>query len=283
MDTDVLSLKEAQERKIAGTQEELFSFINGKITDLMAGIKIIPLDENISYTAEGKVSRSPRVQVVLEEKMEKIPIQGFPLKAKFVSGNGKLLEEFNSAAYGIAEINIEQVEPSFREAVVEVSVNSEKLGIRKEDIVTLPAVGIKLTKLQTAAVYVNFTNVGSTAYIPEFVAKLKDLLSNAGYSVVDTSSKDISRVRSELNVDFLLSVELRTTATGPDAFGAYTAYISGEARMFSTDDAREIFVVSCPQAKGEHLSKSAAGLDAFSRISTKFLTQIEQKIKTLRR
>jgi hypothetical protein len=281
-DNQAYSLKQAEEQKVGGKKEELFSFINSKITDLLGAISLVYLeDREITYTSDGKISANPRIQVVLKEGNNNVPVTNFPLKAKFVTGKGVVEEEFSSDVYGIAEINIKEIDPSFRETIIEVAVNAEKLGIKKEDLVTLPNIYIKLLKLQTAALYVRFINIGEVTKVDSFTNKVKSLLINAGYSVVDSSTKDLEKVKYDLNADYLLAIELKTVVTGPDPFGVFSASIEGQAKMSSVDG-RDLFIILCPNAEGEHISKSGAGFDALARVSSSFLKQIEQKIVSVR-
>lgn len=278
---EVFSLRTAEKRNIQGKKEELFSFINKKITEILSNVKLSCLDENITYNSEGRLNKNLRIQVAYQEKENKVPMRLLPLKSKFVSGGGTVLENFTTDEYGIAEVPITNVNPLYPETVIEIKLDEEKIGIKKEDVATLPTVFVKLTKIKTVAIYVSFVNIDKETEIADFENQLKSLLINVGCSVINSPTKDINYVRTKLYADYFLIVELKTTATGPDAFGVYTAYISGNAKIVATSDNRDLFVVSCPTGKGEHLSKTAAGRDAFSRAYKTFLKTIEEKIQNV--
>lgn len=275
--------------KMEGQPVEVISFISSKITELIGGIRLIPLDENIVYTAGGIINRNPRIQVVFEEEStdERTPLANLPLRARFATGSGEQQEELTSRWNGLVVLDISYVDPSFRNTIIEVAIDGKKLGIREEDLVTLPVLSVRVPKMQTAVISVIFINGDGTIAIPEFVSNLRNLLASNGYSVIDYSvsgtvtPQDMRRARDELNADYLLSVNLMARTIGPDAFGAYTADIRGEAKMFSLHQETESFTVSCPHARGEHLSKTAACLDAFFRISSSFLREIEQNIRSM--
>ena len=279
------------ESELNGTPVELNSFIGTKIAELMGGIEIIELDKNVVYTAEGKIKPQPRIQMIFKDDVsgEKTPLENFPLKARFISGKGKLIEEFNTGSLGMTELNISEIDPSNRSTSIKVEIDLEQLKVKKTDILRVPSVSITMKKMQTIALATAFYNAGIKTNITSFSNDLRDFTIRNGYGVVDYTnmSKDITshdrrEARESLNADYLLAVVLITKIEGPDAFGFFTSHINGSAKLYSLDDDNELFAINSPAGTGEHLDKSGAGFEAFSKVSNAFIDRIKERIKTVR-
>jgi hypothetical protein len=272
-DDRVYPLKEGVE----GEKKELYSFISTTITEFIGNIRIelIEPDKKFTYATDGRINRTPKVYVSYFDETGRTPISRFPLKAAFIRGNGRLVENPRTGEDGIADINIEWIDPSNSETTIKVSIDYERLGIKEGDVITSPGILIPLTKLQTVAVFVNIN-------APDFLDRLREILRDAGYDVVISNTSDVVRVREELHADNLLTVEIKSSATGPDAFGLYTGCVSGNARMFLTSG-RELFTISCPTVREEHISRDGAVSAALSRFQTLCIREIENRIKAPQR
>jgi hypothetical protein len=272
-DDRVYPLKEGVE----GEKTELYSFISTTITEFIGNIRIelIEPDKKFTYATDGRINKTPKVYVSYFDETGRTPISRFPLKAAFIRGNGRLVENPRTGEDGIADINIEWIDPSNSETTIKVSIDYERLGIKEGDVITSPGILIPLTKLQTVAVFVNIN-------APDFIDRLKEILRDAGYDVVISDSSDVVKVREELHADNLLTVEIKRSATGPDAFGLYTGYVSGNARMFLTSG-KELFTISCPTVREEHISRDGAVSAALSRFQTSCIKEIENRIKAPQR
>jgi len=278
------------ETKIEDTNVELNSYINGKIIALINGITITPLDERITYSAEGKVSRKPRVSVVyIDERKKKSPVPSIHLLAKFTKGEGQITSRFNADINGIGQLPIEYLNPEIEESIIEIKLDMEKIGAGAEKISIVPSCSIKFSKTKTVAISVVFLKKGHKTTPSDLLNEIKTVFLDKAFGVTEynikrktVSEEDKQNARNSLYADYLLSIETKASGGGPDMYGMYWSYSSGSVMMYSLSDGSEIFTFSIPSTKGEHVTSSGAAWDAFGKIKPVLLRKLKQNIDKMR-
>ncbi len=277
------------ETEINGEKLELNSFTQSKIATLINNLEIKPLDKKVSYDAEGKPSVNPQVYVAYREEREsETRVANIPLVVKIVyptGGEEIITYGIKTSTDGLADIVIEHIDASKDHAVLEIKLDAKKIGIPPEQKSIMPICHIYLHKIQTIAVSVVFLNNQQRIIPSGFVDEIKQILLDKGYDTIDHAiqgqkvTNQDKKAAQVLNADYLLSVEINASGGGPDMYGMCWSRASSRIAFYSIPQGKELFALPGPSAKGEHVTISGAGWDAFSKVGPGLIKILKSKLK----
>ncbi len=277
------------ETEINGEKLELNSFTQSKIATLINNLEIKPLDKKVNYDAEGKPSVNPRVYVAYrEEGGAEARVANIPLVAKIVypTGEEKIVTYgIKTSTDGLAEIVIEHIDASKNHALLEVKLGEKEIGIQPEQKFITPICHIYLHKIQTIAISVVFFNNHHRILPVGFVDEVKQTLLDKGYGTIDYAiqgervTNQDKRGAQDLHADYLLSMKITALGGGPDMYGMCWSKASSRIVLYSIPQGKELFALSGPSAKGEHVTVSGAGWEAFSKVKPGLIKLLKSKLK----
>ncbi len=262
--------------------EELTLAIDERIRQFIGGLQLSLLNDSFLYDSEGNPETLPRVYVRYTGATgTQSPVAGLPLKIVFVKGEGAVASGI-TGEYGEVEITVNRLNPKYRETVIRVGVNCEKIsGLNEIATGREQSVEIKMMRKKTIALAASFAN-GKKLSIPgSLKAKVTTMLLDNKYSVIHlpfTSEAAIKKSRN-INADYILMIRAKTSGGG--AVGQYanmfTAYCGASLKVYKMPLKSLAFSETIKKHQGFGVSLESAGWDGFGKIKSR----IEQKAKNM--
>ncbi len=269
-----------------GNKIELSHLVKNKITDFFSKIELSLLNNDFQYSPKGKLSKNPEIYAqYIDKNNEKHIVKGLPLTIEVIKG--KLQSRpFVTGLYGEAELNIINLDPSFRETLLKVAVDREKItGEKPDEVLNNSSIKIKLVRKKTIAVAAVFFNNGKK-YLPKNIKDhIQSFALERGFGVVDISYEEsLKNDFPNLNADFLLVVKINSSK-GKSA-GNY-------ANMFISNCSASISLYSLPSKnlaarentglkKGFGVSSDSAGWDGFGKNRAEIISKSDSVIGAIK-
>jgi hypothetical protein len=269
-----------------GNPEDLGAYFDTKLTQILNSIKLDSPDENIVYNTDGKVNKKPMVILSYEDASGKTPLENIPLKASFVKGGGSIpTASIRTGRRGEVYIPVDKVDPSEREAEVQVELDADAFKLK--DVTNLPTISVVVRKSKAVAWAVSFFREGKNEKNASFAESVKIILNAYGYELKnfeigseDLTDEKIAQAR-ELNVDYLIYV-CATASTGADEYGMYKSSVSSKAYIYSFYDDKLVEMVEGPSKSGYSAGASGAAAAALSKVKPGLMEMLKEKIKVLK-
>lgn len=262
---------------------EVHSYINGKINKFLGNVRLSRLSSShpnegntkVFYDIRGKVNIQPSVYVQYENaNAEKFPISQLPLSVEIVEGEGTITKNITTGNYGQAELRINYIEPKNKFSTIKVKIDIDKInGLNKFALPLLSSLTIDMVKEKSMALSVQFYNYEQIEKSPNLESKIKNLLMENGYSVVNIlinglniNEKDVKNAK-KTNADYFLAINLSSGNTskvgGYD--NMYTANCSGIVSLYNLETGQIVATENIPPESGFGVSAQGAGWDAFGK------------------
>lgn len=209
-----------------GTAEEIKAYIENIIVNTMNSIELRTEDNNYNYNSDGVLSSMPQVTAAYyDENGQCRELSNLPLKIEFIKGSGRILGRVKTNSYGMAQIQLRDIDASYLESMISIKVDSSQLEDIDEYNINLPEVTIILKKIKTVALVVHYIIDGKKYTLESLVTQIKRALMEHGFASVDfqiekpmLSTIDIKKAAS-LNFEYLVEVFIETTK--PQTVGGY--------------------------------------------------------------
>ncbi len=266
--------------------EDLGSYFDTHLTQILSSIKMRNADENIVYNTEGKVSRKPRVLFTYEDASGTTPLTDMPAKASFAKGTGIISPvPLRTGKSGEIYVPVDRVDPGQREATVQVELDAAAL--RLKDNPAIPVVFIPVKKSKAVAWAVSFFRDGEREQPASLADSVKMALSSTGYELkpFNISEEEISdAVVAEargLNVDYVVYACV-TSSGQKDEYGMYKSDAASKVYIYSFYDDRLVEAIEGPSKAGYSTSAEGAANAALAKLKPGLIEALKEKIKTLK-
>lgn len=289
----------AYDKKGGGDKSKIIdipAFVESRLEELLAGIKIRTKDKELVYAANGKLvgSGGPVVRAVFvdSEGKESGGIVGLPLIVRFANlGDGEVKEKaVTGRAEGVdgqVELVVNRVNPGVTKTVIEVVPDAEKLGLAKKDLLLSAALAIPLRKKRTILLSTRFAIAGEEALLPEeYIEDIRDLLGEKNdieyfSGNAPETAKGLGDLKESAHAEDLFVISLEAESGGLGPANLYTVKLSGSAKMYSLQEEKEAFNVVCPCKKvGERVEEDKAAEESLAKNWPAFLNKISIKLAT---
>jgi hypothetical protein len=269
-----------------GKEEDFGSFIDREITTIMNSIKIEKNEESYIYTNDGKLPKKPVVSVYYESEGERIPMSGIPIGMKFVKNSGVFqTTELASSNTGDLYLPIERIEPSEKDASLEVFVDIEKLNLK--EIPNIPSVSIRFIRAKTIGWVFNFFNNGKLERPGNFLLDIRSSLSSSGYNLKEMETTDttideklIEEAKSA-NLDYIFYIYAKSN-TSKDEYEMYRSYAEGKIFIYSIYDDYLLETVEIKGKSGYSTSKSSSSYSALGKLKGEIISILKERIKNIK-
>ena len=274
-----------------GKPDDLYAFFDTNILKLIRNIKLETADEKVVFGTEGKLRKYPMVRVIYEDKNEKVPIPYIEVKASFMEGkgNGEIINRsLVTNRLGEVQIPIERIDPSYKEASIQVELDPGALKIDEKQI-QIPYCVITVNRKRTFVCAVNFFNVNKRNKSEMIEKSLKSILRGLEYDVLDCNIKteevtdtDIKNT-CENNADYLIVVTIKADGAKVGDYDMFYSNITSKAEVYSLPDGAVVTTIEDgPSAKGSGTSIANAGWNALDKIKSSLISQIKTELKELK-
>lgn len=262
---------------------EVHAYIDGRISSFFGSSHLSRLSASrpdgdkakIFYDTFGNVNMQPSVYAQYESATgKKYPITQLPLKAEILEGEGKITEKIITGTYGQTELRINYIDPKNKFSTIKVDIDTDVInGLKKFSLPPLSSLTIKMLKEKSVALSVIFYNNSQPEKSPDLENRIKTLILDNGYSVVNFSipgqsvdNKDVEKAK-QTNADYLLVVNLATG--GISQVGGYdnmySANCSGSISLYNLQTGHVVATQNVPAESGFGVSAQGAGWDAFGK------------------
>ena len=267
---------------------DLGSHIESRILELIGGISLTPLNPRVFFTADGHPSNLVVVGAGFGSNKDGGAVAKLPLRVSFSTGKGRLAHErVTTDSMGKAEIPLEWVDPSQKEAALEVGIDTQALsGLAA--LPGLPRCSIQLARSKTIAYSVRFQNGGAMESDRSLEESLRSTLRDSGYGPVkvnfgvgDIGKTQLDKARDS-NADYLLIVDLSAVVRKEPDFDMSSANAGSTTVLYNLLDGSEVFSADGAAAKGFGSSPSAAGWNAVGKMEKDILHTLRDKLATVR-
>jgi hypothetical protein len=223
----------------------------------------------------------------IDSSNNEIPMTNFPIKTKFIKGDGKLIPNVNTGNYGEIEIQVNYVNPKFNETILESTIDTAKIeGLELFSIPTLPKATKKLQKTKTIAILATFEN-GNIEIPTSINNEIKAIFIGEGFNVIElntkvsTFSSQLARIAIQKNADYLFTAFSKVT----DSFqvggyeNMYKATCGGNVALYKLPNEKLVNVSELESVEGFGISAEGSGWDAFGNIKSKLLEETKKIAK----
>lgn len=269
-----------------GNIEDLDSFFDINLTQILHSIKLQYIDENIIYDTSGKPNKKPLVIATYEEKDEKKPLFGIPLKASFVKGNGVISNiPLKTGRRGEAYIPLEKVNPSEKDAIIQVIFDAESFQI--EDSQNIPSVFIPLSKSKALAFGVSYFLDGKYQRKIDLEDAVKIALASSGFEIKKFESRgkelDDEKIKelSELNTEYIIYITANAN-TRKNQYDMYDASVFIKGYIYSQDTKKLFDSIDETQSRAQGISQISSADKALAIAKKRFIELLKEKIKNLK-
>lgn len=270
----------------AGVPEDLGSYFDTRLTQILHSISLESVDEKIVYNTEGKVSRNPTVIFSYEDITGKTPLADMPANASFVKGKGTISSApLRSGRRGEVYIPLDWVDPREREASIQVELDAAALRIK--DTQGLPVVFIPVNKSKAVAWAVSFFQGAKRENPASLSDSIKMALRSTGYELkaFNISEQEITdgvvKEARSLNVDYIVYTCVIASSRA-DEYGMYKSVASSKVYIYSFYDDRLVEAIDSPSKTGYSTSAVGAAHDVLAKLKPDMIKTLNEKIKTLK-
>jgi len=270
--------------------ETLKATINGKdvflaneiyfaIQNLLSNIELKPKHSKIDAKLN-KPLKKPLEIFSSYNADETYRVANLPLKFYFIKGSGDMIEEVRTNSSGYAKCEITKIKSSEKMQIVKSKldisnfINQDSTSIIYQNM--LKSFPIPETKFILNVKGLEFciesieTNLGEKTEIGYIEPKLKEILSNGGYSFIE-----------DITLADILIVLNANTNKGSESYGLFSAYADVSISVTDMDLGSEIYKKSFNRIKGIDADFKKAGLKALQNSSKKFEKIIPEIIQKL--
>ena len=267
-------------------KENYTIYIDDKLKNILTKLQISVSEDNLIFSAEGKILSYPQLYVQYINNGKKNYVARIPLKIEFVKGEG-ISQKMISGEYGETNLAIDYINPKYKEAIVKVMLDVEKMGLKKEENsnISINSLKIVFKRKKTIIITTKFLNGNLVSYPENLQEQIKTKLLQKKYNVIFKEASSVDKLRNEqLNADYFIFVEFKTEGGG--SVGKFK-------NMFTKNCITYLFLYKLPQfsleesdvlptQKGFGSSPENAGWEAFGKASAnlirdfnKFLSKIK--------
>jgi hypothetical protein len=265
-----------------GNLEEINAYLYGKMNNFFGNSSLTCMYDEIFYNAQGELTQKPVILAQYTNDFgEKHNLIKLPLKAKFIQGNGIIHGNIQTETYGQAELQINQVDPTYRISSIHVEIDKQRMpGINLFSLPPMPSTLIELKKIKTIALSITFQNEDNIVEPEDLKNTIRTILLNSGFSVLsvlisnnNVNQSDIQAI-NDTNSDFLLFINTRagisSTVGGYENMFATTC--SGVVSLYKLPQGNVISSENIDETQGFGVSSTGAGWDAFGRLRDTIIT-----------
>ena len=264
---------------IDGKEIFLTNEIYFSIQNILSNIELKPQPAKIDAKTN-KPLKQP-LKIIADYKLdEPFKVSNLPLKFYFIKGSGDLIEKVRTNSSGIGKCDItritspEKLQMIKSELDISSFINQDSTSFIYRNILEsfpLPETKFILNvKGLTFFIEADETNLGNKLDVLYLEPKLKEILSNKGFSFVE----DISEA------DLMITLEARTRK-GSEAYEMFSAYADLTISVVDMTSGDEVYKNSFTNIKGIDLDFNKAGVKALMNSSDKLkemIPEIEKKL-----
>lgn len=211
-----------------------------------------------------------QVTAKVKERGTDKAIQGLPLQAIFEKGSGNVFSNFKSDERGVAKVLITQITSRDAEQQIAISANPNAFESNDSSAVfsliakklVIPKASV-LLHVQRPLVYVTSSekSLGKEKNSRELTDALTNFLTQSGFEITDESKK------AELSI--VISAD---TEKGVQSGSVFITYLTGNIRVQSLPDGKEIYTSALNRIKGYSLDFDRSSQQAYTE-GLKILTK----------
>jgi len=269
-----------------GKDEDFGSFIDRELTTIMNSVKIEKNEENYIYTNDGKLPKKPVVSVYYEDEGKKIAMNNMPINFRFVKSNGSYSEnELVSSNIGEVYLPIEKIDPSQKDAVIEVFLDIKRLNLK--EVPNIPSTLITFLRAKTIGWVFNFFNNGKIERPDNFLLDIKSSLSSLGYNLkeMETSNNTIDEKLIEegkkLNLDYMVYIYTKAN-TSKDEYDMYRSYGSGKIFIYSFYNDYLIETIEIKEKSSYSSSNEKSPYSVLYKMKDEIISTLKDKLKNIK-
>jgi len=238
-------LSEPLETIYNGRNIYLLNTLHSALQQILSTISIKPLQPEVAATI-GKGLDDP---ILFEALYLQTPISNFPLHFSFLKGEGELIDYDKTAVNGLASCRISNILSADKMQVIKAELALDKLVTRDDlnpiiqDIIkglTIPSVNV-LLNVSGPQVFIESTelNFGNPLDVSYIEPKLKEKLSEFGYSFVDIKS----------DADYVMIIEAQSRK-GSTIYNMCSAFVDVTISVMDMSTFEEIYKNTFSNVKG---------------------------------
>jgi len=262
-------LSEPLETIYNGRNIYLLNTLHSALQQILSTISIKPLQPEVAATI-GKGLDDP---ILFEALYLQTPISNFPLHFSFLKGEGELIDYDKTAVNGLASCRISNILSADKMQVIKAELALDKLVTRDDlnpiiqDIIkglTIPSVNV-LLNVSGPQVFIESTelNFGNPLDVSYIEPKLKEKLSEFGYSFVDIKS----------DADYVMIIEAQSRK-GSTIYNMCSAFVDVTISVMDMSTFEEIYKNTFSNVKGINTDMDKAGLAAFDNAAKQISSEI---------
>ncbi len=262
-------LSEPLEVTYHGQKIFLLNTIHSKIQSLLSSITLKPVEPEIDATI-GKALTDP---ILFKATYMQMPVANLPLSFHFIKGKGELITKEKTAMNGLAMCRVSKIISTDKMQVIQADLAIDGLVSQDElnpiimDIInSLPGPSTKvLLNVSGPKVFIESSeiNFGQAMEVSYIEPKIKEKLSEKGYSFVDMKS----------DADYVISIDAKSRK-GSTVYNMCSAFVDVTVSVVDMSSYDEIYKNTFSNVKGINTDMNKAGLGAFDNAAKEISGEI---------
>ena len=264
-------LSEPLETMYNGQDIYLLNTIHSSLQQVLGMISLKPVQPEIDAT----IGRGLVDPILFRAFYIQSPIANFPLFYSFLKGEGELIENDKTGMNGLASCRVSNIVSADKMQVIKAEMAMDKLVTQEElnpiiqDIIkslSIPSANV-LLNVVGPQVFIESTelNFGESLDVNYIEPKLKEKLSEYGYSFVDMKS----------DADYVIVIDAQSRK-GSTVYNMCSAFVDVTISVMDMSTYEEIYKNTFSNVKGINTDMDKAGLSAFDNASKQISAEIIQ-------
>jgi len=278
--------------ELSGEIKKFATSLKEKILTFYSKIEIIPINEKITAIAGKGLEEPLKLKVFFKEDNKKKPIGNFPVKFKFIKGEGEIENIKTTDAQGIVLCNVYKISEKSQENVIEAMVGWSESSLIPSPRAKFIIQGMSPASKTKLVVSIEERILGKKSASSKVEHKIIAKLKEKNFSIISKKIENVSeeeaiQLAKNYGADILIYGSAEISRITKQAERLYSTRSRVIIKIFSLKDGKTLAVFDIPDKKfpdtrGFGLTEQEAAKDALSlRSAEDFFDYLVKKFEEI--